>query len=146
MSVSGYPRQSATGFILSRRYLLLMAEPSEIREAHEEARRIRHEAERRARDIMEDARKQSAAMLAEARACADAALEDAKRLRDALQKSSERLTSEADQLVRDVHLAHRELLASLRLPGVSARDAPAAPRPGPGADDVFEPPDWIAGR
>jgi cell division septum initiation protein DivIVA len=123
-----------------------MAEPSEIREAHEEARRIRHDAERRARDTMEDARKQSAEMLAEARACADAALEDAKRLRDALKKSSDRLTAEADQLVRDVHLAHRELLASLRLPGVAARDAPAAPRPGPRADDVFEPPDWIAGR
>jgi cell division septum initiation protein DivIVA len=123
-----------------------MAEPSEIREAHEEARRIRHEAERRARDTMEDARKQSAAMLAEARAVADAALEDAKRLRDALQKSSERLTAEGDQLVRDVQLAHRELLASLRLPGVSARDAPAPPRPGPRPDDVFEPPDWIGGQ
>jgi cell division septum initiation protein DivIVA len=121
-----------------------MAEPSEIRAAHEEARRIRHEAERRARDIVEDARKQSAAMLAEARACADAALEDAKRLRHALQTTAERLTGEGDQLVRDVQLAHRELLASLRLPGVSARDAPAQSRP-KRPEDVFEPPDWIAG-
>jgi cell division septum initiation protein DivIVA len=123
-----------------------MAEPQEIRDAHEEARRIRHEAERRARDIMEDARKESAAMLAEAKACADAALEDAKRLREALQKSAEALTSQADQLVRDVHLAHRELLGSLRLPGVSARDAPPQRRPAARAEDVFEPPDWIAGR
>jgi hypothetical protein len=123
--------------------LLLMAEPQPIRDAHEEARLIRHEAERRARDIMDDARKQSAAMLAEARAAADAALEDAKRLRDALAKSAEALTGEAERLVRDVHLAHRELLASLRLPGVSERDAP---RRRPEADDLFEPPDWIGGR
>ena len=123
-----------------------MAEPREVKDAHEEARRIRHEAERRARDIMEDARKQSAAMLAEARATADAALEDAKRLRDALHKTADALTNQADQLVRDVNLAHRELLASLRLPGVAQRDAPRAPRPAPSAEDVFEPPDWIGGR
>lgn len=122
-----------------------MAEPKEIRDAHEEARRIRHDAERRARDIMEDARKQSAAMLAEARACADAALEDAKRLREALQKSAEVLTGQADQLVRDVHLAHRELLGSLRLPGVSARDAEPQRKP-KGPEDLFEPPDWIGRR
>jgi vacuolar-type H+-ATPase subunit H len=118
-----------------------MAEPREIKDAHEEARRIRHEAERRARDI-----KQTAEMLAEARACADAALEDAKRLRDVLQKTTDALTQEGDQLVRNVHMAHRELLASLRLPGVAARDAPKRGRPAPGAEDVFEPPDWIAGR
>jgi hypothetical protein len=123
-----------------------MAEPQPIRDAHEEARRIRHDAERRARDTMEDARKESAAMLAEARACADAALEDAKRLRDALQKSAATLTTEADQLVRDVHMAHRELLASLRLPGVAARDAPPRSRPSPSAEDLFEPPDWIRGE
>jgi cell division septum initiation protein DivIVA len=123
-----------------------MAEPQEIKDAHEEARRIRHDAERRARDTMEDARKESAAMLAEARRCADAALEDAKRLRDALAKSTEALTAQADQMVRDVHLAHRELLASLRLPGVSERDAPKPSRPAPSADDLFVPPDWIAGR
>lgn len=119
-----------------------MAEPKEIRDAHEEARRIRHEAERRARDIMEDARKESAAMLAEARACADAALEDAKQLREALGKSAAALTGQADQLVRDVNLAHRELLASLRLPGVSDRDAPRRSKPAR-AEDLFEPPDWI---
>lgn len=122
-----------------------MAEPKDIRDAHEEARRIRHDAERRARDIVEDARKQSAAMLAEARAAADAALEDALRLREALGKSAAALTSQADALVRDVQLAHRELLASLRLPGVSDRDAPRPARRA-SADDLFEPPDWIAGR
>src|SRR5712672_2077775 len=100
-----------------------MAEPQEIRDAHEEARRIRHDAERRARDILEEARKQSAEGLAEARAAADAVLEDAKRLGEALTKASATLTTEADRLVRDVQLAHRELLASLRLPGVAARDA-----------------------
>jgi cell division septum initiation protein DivIVA len=123
-----------------------MAEPSEIKAAHEEARRIRHDAERRARDTVEDARKQSAAMLAEARASADAALEDAKRLRDALHKSAAALTTQADQLVRDVNMAHRELLASLRLPGVAARDAPQPTKPGPSAEDLFEPPDWIRGK
>jgi cell division septum initiation protein DivIVA len=123
-----------------------MAEPKEIKDAHDEARRIRHDAERRARDIMEDARKESAAMLAEARAVADAALEDAKRLREALNKSAEVLTGQAEQLVRDVNLAHRELLASLRLPGVAERDAPRKARPGPSAEDLFEPPDWIRGR
>src|SRR3954463_7306811 len=61
---------AGTGFILSPGILaVLMAEPKEIKDAHEQARRIRHDAERRARDTMEDARKQSAAMLAEARAC-----------------------------------------------------------------------------
>jgi cell division septum initiation protein DivIVA len=122
-----------------------MAEPKEIRDAHEEARRIRHEAERRARDILEDARKQSAAMLAEARAVADAALEDAQRLRQALGKSAEAITGQADALVRDVQLAHRELLGSLRLPGVSERDAPRGKKP-PSPEDLFEPPDWIGGR
>jgi cell division septum initiation protein DivIVA len=122
-----------------------MAEPQEIRDAHEEARRIRHDAERRARDILEDARRQSAEGLGEARAAADAVLEDAKRLGEALTKASEALTSEADRLVRDVQLAHRELLASLRLPGVAAREA-RTPPPRPGADDLFEPPDWIRGR
>jgi cell division septum initiation protein DivIVA len=122
-----------------------MAEPKEIRDAHEEARRIRHEAERRARDILEDARKQSAAMLAEARAAADAALEDAQRLRQALGKSAEAITGQADALVRDVQLAHRELLGSLRLPGVSERDAPRRSKP-KSAEELFEPPDWIGGR
>jgi len=123
-----------------------VAEPAEIRGAHEEARRIRHDAERRARDIVEDARKESAAALAEARAAADAVLEDAKRLGQQLTKTAEALTGEADRLVRDVQLAHRELLASLRLPGIAARDAgAAAPKPRPGAEDLFEPPDWIRG-
>src|SRR3954462_11933044 len=119
-----------------------MAEPKEIKDAHDEARRIRHDAERRARDIMEEARKESAAMLAEARAVADAALEDAKRLRGALTKSAEALANQADQVVRNVHVAHRELLASLRLPGVAARDASPRERakPKPGAEDLFEPP------
>ena len=122
-----------------------MAEPAEIRDAHEEARRIRHDAERRARAIVEDARKESAAALAEARAAADAVLEDAKRLGEALTKASAALTTQADALVRDVQLAHRELLASLRLPGVAARDQ-GAPKPRPGPEDLFEPPDWIRGR
>ena len=123
-----------------------MAEPSEIRSAHEEARRIRHDAERRARDILEEARKQSAAALAEARAAADAVLEDAKRLHDQLTKASAALTGEAESLVRDVQLAHRELLASLRLPGVADREAGRTARPRPGPEDLFEPPDWIRGR
>ena len=120
-----------------------MAEPQPIREAHEEARRIRHDAERRARDLVEDARKQSAEALAEARACADSVLEDAKRLGDALRSASEALSGQADALVRDVQMAHRELLASLRLPGVAERDSGRRPRPG--AEDLFEPPDWIKG-
>jgi hypothetical protein len=45
-----------------------------------------------------------------------------------------------------VSLAHRELLASLRLPGVAERDAPRRARPGASAEDVFEPPDWVGGR
>lgn len=119
-----------------------MVEPGPIRDAHEEARRIRHDAERRAHEIVEDARKQSAAALAEARAAADAVLEDAKRLGEALSKTAAALTSEADSLVRDVQLAHRELLASLRLPGVHGRQSGAPPaRRGP--EDLFEPPDWV---
>src|SRR5436305_9864380 len=119
-----------------------MAEPQPIKDAHEEARRIRRDAERRARDIVEDARKESAAVVAEARAAADGVLEDAKRLSDALGKSATALTSEAEQLLRDVQMAHRELLASLRLPGIAERDVPASrrPRPGPRSEVVFEPP------
>ena len=49
-------------------------------------------------------------------------------------------------MVHDVQLAHRELLASLRLPGVADRDAGRRARPRAGAGDVFEPPDWIRGR
>jgi cell division septum initiation protein DivIVA len=123
-----------------------MAEPSEIKAAHEEARRIRNDAERRARDIVEDARKQSTAALVEARAAADAVLDDAKRLGEALTKAAEALTGQADRMVRDVQLAHRELLASLRLPGVADREAGRRSRPGPEPGDVFEPPDWIRGR
>jgi cell division septum initiation protein DivIVA len=120
-----------------------MAEPESMRDAHEEARRIRHEAERRARDIVEDARKQSSEMLSEARAAADGVLEDAKRLNDALTKSAEALTHESEQLLRDVQMAHRELLASLRLPGVAEREIRASR--GPRAEDLFEPPDWLRG-
>lgn len=119
-----------------------MAEPQPIRDAHEEARRIRHDAERRARDIVEDARKESAATLAEARAAADAVLEDAKRLGEALAKTGEFLRGEAERLVRDVQMAHRELLASLRLPGVTGRQT-GTPPPRPGPDELFEPPDWL---
>jgi cell division septum initiation protein DivIVA len=123
-----------------------VAEPNEIRDAHEEARRIRHEAERRARDIVDDARRQSTAMLTEARAAADAVLEDAKHLGDALTKTAETLTGEAERLVRDVQLAHRELLASLRLPGLADRETGRRSRPGPEPEELFEPPDWIRGR
>ncbi len=122
-----------------------MAEPKPIRDAHEEARRIRHDAERRARDIVEEARRESAASLGEARAAANAVLEDARRLGEALTKAAAALTGEADRLVRDVQLAHRELLASLRLPGIAARDAGTGERPRPDPEELFEPPDWIRG-
>jgi cell division septum initiation protein DivIVA len=123
-----------------------MAEPHPTREAHEEARRIRHEAERRARDIQEEARNQAQAMLAEARAAADSVLEDAKKLADALRTTGEALSAEADRLLRDVQLAHRELLGELRLPGVAERERAArAPRPRPEPEEIFEPPDWIGG-
>jgi cell division septum initiation protein DivIVA len=129
-----------------------MAEPQETREAHDEARHIRHEAERRARDILEDARKQSQAMLTEARAAADAVLEDSKKLADALRSTGGALSGEADRLMRDVQLAHRELLGALRLPGVEARDRPARsgqtgsqPPPRAEPEEIFEPPDWVGG-
>jgi cell division septum initiation protein DivIVA len=125
---------------------LLMAEPQPIRDAHDEARRIRHDAERRARDIVEEAREESTAALAQARAAADAVLEDAKRLGEALTKAAEALTGEADRLVRDVQLAHRELLASLRLPGIAERETGTRLRPHPDPEELFEPPDWIRGR
>jgi cell division septum initiation protein DivIVA len=122
-----------------------MAEPQPIRDAHDEARRIRHDAERRARDIVEEARKESAAALAEARAAADAALEDAQALATTLRSTAAALTAEADKLVRDVQLAHRELLGSLRLPGVAQREG-RVERPRPGPEDLFEPPDWVGRR
>ena len=124
-----------------------MAEPQQVRAAHDEARQIRHDAERRARDIVEDGRKQAQELLVEARTAADAVLEDAKKLADALRSTGASLSSQADALLRDVQLAHRELLSELRLPGVAERDrtANAAP-PRPEADEIFEPPDWIGGR
>ena len=45
--------------------------------------------------------------------------------------------------MRDVQLAHRELLASLRLPGVAERESGKRARPRPDPQDLFEPPDWI---
>jgi cell division septum initiation protein DivIVA len=124
----------------------LMAEPQPTRDAHEEARRIRHEAERRARDIHDDARRQAQAMLGEARAAADAVLEDAKKLTNALRTTGAALSAEADRLLRDVQLAHRELLSELRLPGVAERERSArAPRPQPEPEEIFEPPDWVGG-
>jgi cell division septum initiation protein DivIVA len=130
-----------------------MVEPKQTREAHDEARHIRHEAERRARDILEDARKQSQAMLTEARTAADAVLEDSKKLADALRTTGGALSAEADRLMRDVQLAHRELLGALRLPGVEARDraarsgpaAAAKPPARPEPEEIFEPPDWVGG-
>jgi cell division septum initiation protein DivIVA len=124
-----------------------MAEPDEVRAAHEEARRIRHDAERRARDIVEDARRQAEEMLTEARAVADAVLEDAKKLTEALRGTGAELSAQADRLLRDVQLAHRELLGSLRLPGVAARDRARAstPPPRPEPEEIFEPPDWVGG-
>jgi cell division septum initiation protein DivIVA len=123
-----------------------MAEPQPTRDAHEEARRIRHDAERRARDIQEDARRQAQAMLGEARAAADAVLEDAKKLTEALRTTGAALSAEADRLLRDVQLAHRELLSELRLPGLAERDRAARPpRPKPEPEEIFEPPDWIGG-
>ncbi|MEA2425919.1 MAG: hypothetical protein QOH13_2329, partial [Thermoleophilaceae bacterium] len=98
-----------------------MVEPQPIRDAHDEARRIRHDAERRARDIVEDGRRDAKAMLTEARAAADAVLEDAKKLAEALRTTGSALSSQADALLRDVQLAHRELLSELRLPGVAER-------------------------
>ena len=123
-----------------------MAEPKEVRAAHDEARQIRHDAERRARDITDEARKQAQDMLAEARAASDDVLEDAKKLAESLRKASAALSAQADALFRDVQLAHRELLSELRLPGVAERDraARAAP-PRPKADEIFEPPDWVGG-
>ena len=127
-----------------------MAEPKEVRAAHDEARQIRHDAERRARDITEDARKQAQELLTEARTVADDVLEDAKKLADALRKTGAALSEQADALLRDVQLAHRELLSELRLPGVVERErvAKEAARPprAKGADEIFEPPDWVGGR
>jgi cell division septum initiation protein DivIVA len=127
-----------------------VAEPKQTREAHDEARRIRHDAERRARDILEEARKQAQGMLTEARAAADAVLEDSKKLADALRSTGGALSAEADRLMRDVQLAHRELLGALRLPGVAERDRSArsgesAARPRPEPEEIFEPPDWVGG-
>jgi cell division septum initiation protein DivIVA len=124
-----------------------MAEPQPTRDAHEEARRIRHEAERRARDIQDDARRQAQALLGEARTAADAVMEDAKKLTEALRTTGAALSAEADRLLRDVQLAHRELLSELRLPGVAERDRAArAPRPRPQEpEEIFEPPDWVGG-
>src|SRR5437764_1141251 len=75
-----------------------------------------------------------------------------------LREAGERLGAEADRLVRDVQLTHRELLSELRLPGLAERrpedpDETATegrilgepPRQRPAPSEVFDLPDWVAG-
>ena len=121
--------------------------------AHEELERARH----KAHEIELDAGRESARTLREARAAADAVLAEAQALSEKLRAAGEALGAEADQLLRDVRLTHRELLSELRLPGLSERpqerDEAAAegrilgepPRQRPAPSEVFELPDWVAG-
>ena len=116
----------------------------------------RRQAELQAREIVEKARQEAAGILASAREKADAVVTEAEALAESLKAASVALTAEAARLVADVKVAHRELLAELRLPGVAER---ATPEPGStpagrilgemprrrGADEVFDLPDWVGG-
>jgi vacuolar-type H+-ATPase subunit H len=133
-----------------------MAEPSSSRDAEREARLILDEARRKAREeldaarrkaaqLHDDARRQSGESFAQAREAADAVKAEAEKLATALRTAGVELERQAQALLRDVHLAHRELLGELRLPGVveRTRDPDAPRRPGP--EEIFEPPNWLGG-
>ena len=86
---------------------------------------------------------------------------EAQSLAQSLKAAANALTAEAERLVRDVQLTHRELLAELRLPGVAevrakreGRGDPAdetgrvpgePPRRRPTSPEVFDLPDWVPG-
>jgi vacuolar-type H+-ATPase subunit E/Vma4 len=131
-----------------------MAEPSSPRDAEHEARLILDEARRKAREeldaarrkaaqLHDDARRQSSDAFTDARQAADSVKAEAEKLAAALRTAGVELERQAQALLRDVHLAHRELLGELRLPGVADRDRdPGAPRR-PAPEEIFEPPNWV---
>ena len=118
----------------------------QAREILEEARKVGRkeldDSRRKALQLGEDARKEAATAITEAREAADAVMAEAESLAASLKTAAIALTAEADRLVRDVQLTHRELLGELRLPGLAERDsrreAPATRREAP-----FEVPDWV---
>jgi cell division septum initiation protein DivIVA len=103
------------------------------------------EAKREANRIVAEARKEAKAILAEAKEAADSVLAEAQGLAASLRTRAEALTAEADRLVQNVQLTHRELLAELRVPGLAARDqARAADQAQPSEPETtFELPNWI---
>lgn len=119
----------------------------QAREILEEARKVgRKELEdsrRKGLQLGEDARKEAAAAIAEAREAADAVMAEAESLAASLKTAAAALTGEADRLVRDVQLTHRELLGELRLPGLAERQS-AGGEPSRGRRETpFELPDWM---
>lgn len=107
-----------------------------------------NEAERRAAaDVRraQEAYKEAAGHLARAREAADNVLRDAEALSATLRDAARRLNAEADKLVQDVQLTHRELLAELRVPGLADRDQARASneqRRSNDPDQIFEMPEW----
>src|SRR5438067_13163735 len=129
-----------------------------LEEARRTGRRELEEARRKALELGQDAQKEAQATAAEARDAAEAGLAEAPSLAASLREAGERLGAEADRLVRDVQLTHRELLSELRLPGLAERrpedpDETATegrilgepPRQRPAPSEVFDLPDWVAG-
>ncbi|MFL5896550.1 MAG: hypothetical protein ACJ76Z_15730 [Thermoleophilaceae bacterium] len=112
-------------------------------EARKVGRRELDDSRRKALQLGEDARKEAATAVNEAREAADAVMAEAESLAASLKAAATALTAEAERLVRDVQLTHRELLGELRLPGLAQRDAekPRAER-----DLPFEVPDWLGGE
>ena len=121
----------------------------EAREILEEAKKVGRkeleESRRKSLQLGEDARKEAANAIAEAREAADAVMAEAESLAASLKAAAAALTGEADRLVRDVQLTHRELLGELRLPGLADRDRSATqpPRRERDRDLPFEVPDWL---
>ena len=132
-----------------------------VAQAKQAARKDLDDSRRKALQLGEDARKEAARTIAEAREAADAVLAEAQSLGQSLKAAANALTAEAERLVRDVQLTHRELLAELRLPGVAevrakrqGRSDPAdetgrvpgePPRRRPTSPEVFDLPDWVPG-
>jgi hypothetical protein len=91
-------------------------------------------------------RQEAQEVLAHARAAADQVLREAEALAATLRDAAAKLKAEADQLVYDVQLTHRELLAELRVPGLAARDERRSAAAEPGSDEpgpIFDLPDWV---
>jgi hypothetical protein len=85
-----------------------------IEDARQEAARLRHDAQRAVRDRVADAEE-----------AAHQVLEDARQLTTGLRRLGEALGDQAEQILREVHAAHRRMQADLRVDVGGERERPS---------------------